>query len=240
MPVTRSQRKKTCPFGADCYRTKNPDHTAEYHHETDKKSLGEKKNQAKKHGSDTDGSLSESSGTDVEEEEERSSKTESPTVSKGTLTVKRGDLVTDATEDLVVHQVNATSKGHCEGLAKVLFAKYPDTDVYKQRVVTDKPGNVHVIGRVVSLVGQHYPGGPKPSKGDNSMQRERWFVQCLKGLAQHVERHRVESIAFPHQIGCGIAGGDWDFYERQITKFQTITGIDVVIYRRPGGRGIIL
>jgi hypothetical protein len=45
---------------------------------------------------------------------------------------------------------------------------------------------------------------------------------------------KVNSVAFPHLIGCGLGGGDWKCYERLIAQFaESNPGIQVVIYRLP-------
>ena len=61
--------------------------------------------------------------------------------------------------------------------------------------------------------------------------REKWFVEALTKLTEL--DLKKESIAFPYQIGCGLAGGVWKNYRRHIEDFAKRTGVDVTIYRLP-------
>lgn len=47
---------------------------------------------------------------------------------------------------------------------------------------------------------------PAP-ESDSARQREAWFAQCLQAIS--VLEPKPATIAFPHQIGCGLAGGNW-------------------------------
>jgi hypothetical protein len=73
---------------------------------------------------------------------------------------------------------------------------------------------------VVNLFGQRYPGPPKDANGDGKRQREQWFAQALQALGAHpsVQGQHI-SLAFPCEIGCGLAGGDWVVYQRMIEDF---------------------
>jgi O-acetyl-ADP-ribose deacetylase (regulator of RNase III) len=61
----------------------------------------------------------------------------------------------------------------------------------------------------------------KESKPDTGSQREKWFQAGLQQLATKVQEHGWKSIAFPHGIGCGLAGGKWSVYEIAIKEFAT-------------------
>lgn len=63
-----------------------------------------------------------------------------------------------------------------------------------------------IHGRVVNMLAQYGPG--KCGRGETQAQREAWFQACLD------EMHRVlpcttRTVAFPHLIGCGLAGASW-------------------------------
>jgi hypothetical protein len=51
---------------------------------------------------------------------------------------------------------------------------------------------------------------------DDEKQRLKWFKATLKQIAQLPE---LESVAFPYQIGCGLAGGDWKQYRAALEEF---------------------
>ena len=71
--------------------------------------------------------------------------------------------------------------------------------------------------------------------------REGYFKRCLGLIGDKIEG--LESIAFPWQIGCGLAGGEWKVYEGMIKEFaESYPDVSVVIYKLPGaessgGRG---
>jgi hypothetical protein len=42
----------------------------------------------------------------------------------------------------------------------------------------------------------------------------------------------LRSVAFPHLIGCGLAGGDWAVYERHLKAFAARNvGVRVALYQ---------
>lgn len=55
--------------------------------------------------------------------------------------------------------------------------------------------------------------------------------ECFKMLRDSVldGRHAGKSIALPHGIGCGLAGGDWGMVESIID--ETLSECDVSIYK---------
>lgn len=55
--------------------------------------------------------------------------------------------------------------------------------------------------------------------------------QGLEALAQL----DAQSFAFPHLIGCGLAGGDWQQYEAALEAFADEVAAPVVIYHIGGG-----
>ena len=89
------------------------------------------------------------------------------------------------------------------------------------------PGTIDVRGNgttrrwVVNLHGQVYGGGPNAARGDSHADRERFFAQGLQTLAQHItsKHDGGVSVAFPHQIGCGLARGNWGRYACMLQKF---------------------
>ena len=134
----------------------------------------------------------------------------------------KGDL-TEQNVDYIVHQCNCTSKG-AKGLAKVIFAKFPETNIYSGPRRVPKPGEIYVLPTrgesgpqyVVNLVGQHSPG--RPRKSETAEQRIGWFETGLETL---LEEHELtdKTVAFPKNIGCGLAGGDWNEYLNVIQWF---------------------
>ncbi len=68
---------------------------------------------------------------------------------------------------------------------------------------------------------QYYPG----DYDDTPRNRQEWFLQCLKVMD---EDPGINSpVAMPYTIGCGLAGGNWDVYQKMIVECKT----EVVLYR---------
>ena len=87
---------------------------------------------------------------------------------------------------------------------------------------------------VVNMFSQYEMGPPgkyrrvTPMPDDSAAERLAWFGECLGRIAAL----RLPSIAFPHEIGCGLAGGDWSTYNRLLVSFaEANPGVEVFICR---------
>ncbi|GBF93535.1 hypothetical protein Rsub_06255 [Raphidocelis subcapitata] len=159
------------------------------------------------------------------------------------LVHREGDLL-GATETHVVHQANCITQG-ARGVAAALFARFPWSDVYARRArgsgARDAPGSIAVRGDggarrwVVAVFGQVGPGKPRSKGQDTAARRLEYFEQGLRALAR---LEGAESFAFPHLVGCGLAGGEWRDYEAALERFAgDVAPRPVVIYRLGGGGG---
>eukprot|EP00966_Prymnesium_polylepis_P060036 1392601-Prymnesium_polylepis.1 len=150
----------------------------------------------------------------------------------------------------IVHQCNTvSSKLGGGGLSEQLFRKFPHANVYEAqhaRGSRSQPGTASLCGRgvggsdgrgVVNLMGQRYPGPPKDANGDGTAQRQAWFSQALQALGAHPAiREQHQSLAFPNEVGCGLAGGDWAAYRKMIEAFaRAHPEVKVAIVRFGGG-----
>jgi len=150
--------------------------------------------------------------------------------------------VFDSDEKYLCHQCNCVTNRSAH-LAQTVFHHYPYADVYTARKDPDVPGTIIVRGNgndqryVIALLGQYYPGTPKYplSSLDGTKTRERYFHKALIAVAKIPN---LESIAFPWRIGCGAAGGNWEYYLSTITNFakyiSETQGAKVKIYRLEG------
>ena len=132
---------------------------------------------------------------------------------------------------LIVHQCNCSSS-KAKGLAKAIFDRFPYANVYGGDVKR-KPGSVKLCGKglkkdqryVVAMFAQLKPGGP--SKKDTSEMRVAWFKSCLARIGKIKP---LKSVAFPMNIGCGLAQGNWDEYLSLIEEWaETHPRTDVYI-----------
>eukprot|EP00931_Biecheleriopsis_adriatica_P016655 TRINITY_DN12226_c0_g1_i2.p2 TRINITY_DN12226_c0_g1~~TRINITY_DN12226_c0_g1_i2.p2 ORF type:complete len:227 (-),score=49.76 TRINITY_DN12226_c0_g1_i2:75-728(-) len=176
---------------------------------------------------------------------------------------KLGDLL-DAQEQYIVQQCNCVTK-YAAGLAAAIADRFPHADVYNSVAREargtqhgDVPGTILVLGGplaetdkekrgIINMFAQFCPGkanrgssGPVEYKGlesspdvvDNAAQRLTWFKA---GLQQISEISGLESVAFPHQIGCGLAGGKWSDYKAALDDFcESVEprGVRVVVYKK--------
>jgi O-acetyl-ADP-ribose deacetylase (regulator of RNase III) len=155
------------------------------------------------------------------------------------LKIVTGDLI-QAKEKYLVHQTNCVSH-FAAGIAATIFEKFPYSNIYASRMEEDNPGDIIICGNgkderfVVNLIGQFYPGGPSESPIDNEKIRRDYFY---KGLLRLAKINNLESVAFNYKIGCGLAGGDWNWYKGTIENFAKFIyedqGATVSIYQREG------
>lgn len=149
-----------------------------------------------------------------------------------TIKIINGNLF-DARETFLVHQANCVTK-RAKHLAADVFKRFPYANVYKGRTKPDKPGDIILRGNgvsqrfVVAMLAQYYPGRPRYAKSslDGFVARQKYFRQAL-----HLMGDLEGSFAFPYGIGCGAAGGDWNFYLKQIENWAQWASKQVVIYR---------
>ena len=136
---------------------------------------------------------------------------------------------------IIAQQCNCQSKKGA-GLSKDIAKKFPYANFYSSREEESCPGTIEVRGDrkkkerfVMALYAQKRPGKPKGS--DNAEQREEWFAECLERIPKKYKK--LKSIAFPHGIGCGLAGGNWENYERIILDWaEEYPKIKVMIVSR--------
>ena len=159
-----------------------------------------------------------------------------------------GDLLEAPDTEVICHQCNCTSTG-AGGIARVIFDRFPWADVYSEREqvsLYQVPGFVELRGnninskrfllgrfakrRVLAMYAQYHGGGPSDSsEKDTSQNRVTYFAACLMQMRFMASKpfHKAKGLkspitkfSFPHSIGCGIGGGDWEKdYEPMINDF---------------------
>lgn len=118
----------------------------------------------------------------------------------------------------LVHQCNCKSTS-CLGLAKTIFKKYPEANSY----ITNRvriPGKVEIIGPIINLYGQIYPGRARTNSNDSYDYRLNYFKQGLRDICLTLDSNTTINLAFPKYIGCGLAGGVWANYEKILMEFE--------------------
>ncbi len=115
----------------------------------------------------------------------------------------------------------SSSKG-AKGLAKDIIRTFPYADFYSERTKNSKSGTIQMKGSphgrwICAFYAQVHPGS-SGKKNDTSEDREKYFQECLDALSNV---KNLKSVAFPQNIGCGLAGGSWESYEEMIKNFAT-------------------
>lgn len=147
---------------------------------------------------------------------------------------KRGDLLS-STDDYIVHQCNCVTKGSL-GLATQIFKKYPYSNTYKYRKSHSTPGTIDILGNgkdkryVINMYSQYYPG-PSKYTSDNTIARLEWFKGCLYRIGTEINGRQGVTISFPYLIGCGLAGGEWSDYLKEIESFSEKYNVIITLYR---------
>ena len=89
---------------------------------------------------------------------------------------------------------------------------------------------------VINLFGQNVPGKIERDDSNRKLSipatkslRLKWFDSAVKEIAKIKD---LDSVAFPYEIGCGLAGGDWSEYRKRILNLaRSRPDVRVVIVR---------
>lgn len=155
------------------------------------------------------------------------------------LEIAAGNLLESECQ-YIAHQCNCYST-RSAGLATALFKAFPWADVYSDRRQRGNDaasfGSITIHGnpqlnqrQVINIFGQLYPGKPSPGR-DSVTARLAAFRKALARIARIPE---LTSIGFPYGIGCGLAGGDWNEYQKLLDDFAeevSMNGVSVILYR---------
>lgn len=134
-----------------------------------------------------------------------------------------GDLIAFSKAQYIAHQCNCVTTDSA-GIARAIFTAFPHANIYAERKnsgTKSKPGTIDICGNgdderpVINLFAQYYPGKAKYDN-DSAEKRIEWMKQCLAKI--YNMRDQIKSIAFPHGMGCNLAGGDWEIYRSMIKK----------------------
>lgn len=135
--------------------------------------------------------------------------------------VVRGDILC-ANTSYICHQVNCRNIMGA-GVAKSIYTKYPEVKTEYHRFCSLAKSPYDLLGQaqivpieqagisVINLFGQLNYG------------RKSGVIytdyQAMKNALRKINRLCAgKSVAFPHGIGCGLAGGDWGTVEKIIIR----------------------
>ncbi len=163
--------------------------------------------------------------------------------------ILEGDLL-DCKADAIAHQCNCVTVSG-RGLYSALVEKYPYSDVYSRRKSSKtrpKLGSIEICRSadaqspsIVCLYSQLGPGKPgQASKkygikasADAAEKRLEYFEAALSALADAAQAEQWKMIALPYNIGCGLAGGNWEDYSRMLNQFAAkLPSITICLYKK--------
>ena len=159
---------------------------------------------------------------------------ESSTVEVREIRLPSGLLCPQLGREFIVQQTNGTT---CDvrGLAEAIRKDRPWACPSKNRIpikrgskwctneTKDTPGSIVIResqgGKpgVVSMMAQYNPG--KARQGDDARLRQNWFWQCLGRMESR--KPLFKQLAFPKNIGCGLAGGGLANIQRNDFDFRS-------------------
>lgn len=130
--------------------------------------------------------------------------------------------ILDTDAQVIVQQCHCMAKiKKAKGLAASIIERFPHADFYSSRKKDSVPGRIELkggkgIGRFVcAFYSQIHPGGPG-DEHDTIEDREEYFSKCLSTLSKV---KNIREVAFPYNIGCGLAKGNWETYSSMIEDF---------------------
>lgn len=136
-----------------------------------------------------------------------------------------GDIL-EAKDRYIARQCNCTSSNY-KGLSKAIVTHFPWATFYLED--KRKPGTISIKGtgdqrKIIGMYAQRYIGYPSDALHNNQRLqgpdtyalRLNWFESCLNEISMIPD---IQSIGFPKNIGCGLAGGNWEDYFKLISRF---------------------
>lgn len=139
--------------------------------------------------------------------------------------------------DVIVHQANCfhTMGG---GIAKIIKEKFPEAyEVDKKTLygAYDKLGDISVAkiknetAKIKYIINQY----SQYSYGHEKMTNYEAFYNCLLKVRARCAHLKVASVAYPHKIGCDLAGGDWRIIRPMFDVVFESADFDVYICQKP-------
>lgn len=147
------------------------------------------------------------------------------------INIVNGNIL-DAKEDIISQQVNCCGVMG-SGLAKQIRNKYPEVfieyyayckkhDILEQMLGVAQPVKCNDNKIVVNLFGQM-------RYGTDRQYTDYGALKCaMRNMKEYAQENNL-SIAIPYQIGCGLAGGDWNVVYKIIE--EVFQDYDVTIYK---------
>ncbi len=153
------------------------------------------------------------------------------------LIEKSGDLLASRC-NVIAHQCNCFSMMGA-GIAKTIKERYPaayEADCHDARKPKERLGGFSVgfdpkdKRLIANLYGQ-YRAGRIGRKTNYDALASAWinFLIYLRSTPPHIQAPMM--IGVPYNIGCGLAGGDWNIVRKILDGGAKAAGVDVYAYK---------
>lgn len=139
--------------------------------------------------------------------------------------------------DVIVHQANCFHTMGA-GIAKIIKQKFPEAyETDKKTLCGDyeKLGDISVAkvkdetARVKYIINQY----SQYRYGQERMTNYEAFYNCLLKVRIRCTYLKVDTVAYPHKIGCNLAGGDWRIIRPMFDVVFEGADFDVYICQKP-------
>ncbi|MGL5460153.1 MAG: macro domain-containing protein [Cetobacterium sp.] len=133
----------------------------------------------------------------------------------------KGDIV-NSKEEVILHQVNCFTMG--AGVAKALYTKYPKIKkAHTEKIEEYKKNRKELLGKydivsidcnkhIVNCFSQFNYGRDRKCYTQYDL-----LFNCIEQITFLCEKNKY-NLAMPFNIGCGLAGGDWNIVIKGIQK----------------------
>lgn len=131
--------------------------------------------------------------------------------------------ITDVTYGIIVHQVNCQNKMGA-GVARTIYEKHPRVKEDYHKYCSDFKNPKALLGElcytvlgenlcVISIFSQEFYGNSKTTGKCYTNQD-----LLIARIIYICEKHAKMPVYIPEYIGCGLAGGNWDYVRSELRK----------------------
>lgn len=158
------------------------------------------------------------------------------------IPIIKGDIL-ESNKDIIIQQVNCQGVMG-KGLALQILNKYPEVKEEYVKYVSEHLKTNHrvmLLGKVnyvqthdgiivANIFGQD---DYRKSYHDDGVvyTSESTLLVGICTVIKYANEHNL-SVAIPVNIGCGLAGGDWNSVYSKIEKVVELTNVDVTLYEK--------
>ena len=147
------------------------------------------------------------------------------------LHIINGDLLaSDAT--MIIHQANCFNVMG-GGIARQIKRRYPQV-FHEDRNHSIPVGDINRLGTyssvsylnkiIINAYGQHGYGGDKVYTQTDKL------IQAIRQAVQENPNYTTK-VGLPYQIGCGLAGGNWEEVFQELSMLSQELQVDFYLYK---------